>query len=149
MYLYLVQHGVPVSEEVDPERPLSEQGVRDVKRVAEFLGDKGVKNIYHSGKLRARQTAEIFSDKMGTEPEEVKGLKPMDDPRAWQKKLKEMNEDTMLVGHLPFMGYMASLLLTGDQGPLIVAFKQGSVVCLHRETGVWNLQWMVTPGLVG
>ncbi len=149
MYLYLVQHGVPLSEEVAPARPLSEQGAADVRRMSEFLDGIKVNTIYHSGKLRAKQTAEIFSEKMGCASEEVKGLKPMDDPRDWQKKLKAMNEDTMLVGHLPFMGYLASLLLTGDQDQLIVAFKQGSVVCLHREAGVWTFQWMVTPGLVG
>ncbi len=37
MRLYLMQHGNPVMEEVDPERPLSDQGKSDVRKVAEFL----------------------------------------------------------------------------------------------------------------
>jgi len=148
MNLYLVQHGVPVSEDTDPKRPLSEQGIADVTRMAEFLKDIKVSTIYHSGKDRARQTAEILSKHSGITPKEEKDLKPMDDPRVWMKRLKEMNEDTMLVGHLPFMGYLASLLLTGDQDSLIVAFKQGSVVCLRKESGVWTLQWMVPPELL-
>jgi phosphohistidine phosphatase len=148
MYLYLVQHGIPVGEDVDPKRPLSDRGIEDVTKMAEFLKDVRVNAVYHSGKDRARQTAEILAKTSGVSPQEEKDLKPMDDPRVWEKRLKKMNEDTMLVGHLPFMGYLASLLLTGDQDSLIVAFKQGAMVCLRRESSVWTLQWMVMPELV-
>ena len=45
MKLYLVQHGQAVSKEEDPERPLSEQGREDVRRVATRLGEAGVRVV--------------------------------------------------------------------------------------------------------
>jgi phosphohistidine phosphatase len=62
MKLYLAQHGDSLPEQVNPERPLSERGREDVRRLAEFLGGTGiqVRRVYHSGKLRARQTAELL-----------------------------------------------------------------------------------------
>ncbi len=66
MRIYLVQHGEAVAKDVDPERPLSEQGHNDVEKIATFLGNTqlGMERILHSGKLRAEQTAEIFADKL-------------------------------------------------------------------------------------
>ena len=57
MKLYLTQHGLAVAKDVDPERPLSEQGRRDVRRLVDFLADAGVrvKQVLHSGKTRAEQ----------------------------------------------------------------------------------------------
>jgi hypothetical protein len=43
MRIDLVQHGLAVPKEVDPDRPLSEQGREDVRRLADFLGDAGVR----------------------------------------------------------------------------------------------------------
>ncbi len=37
MKLYLVQHGKALSKEADPQRPLSEEGIREVKKMAEFI----------------------------------------------------------------------------------------------------------------
>ena len=37
MYLYLVQHGAAVSKEIDPERPLSQEGRAEVRKVASYL----------------------------------------------------------------------------------------------------------------
>jgi hypothetical protein len=36
MRVYLVQHGEAVAKDVDAERPLTEKGAEDVKKVAEF-----------------------------------------------------------------------------------------------------------------
>lgn len=63
MRLYLVQHGEAQPENVDPQRHLTEQGQRAVQKVAEFLRplSLSVSAIWHSGKPRAQQTAEILS----------------------------------------------------------------------------------------
>ncbi|MGH8743981.1 MAG: histidine phosphatase family protein, partial [Burkholderiales bacterium] len=68
MKLYLLQHGDALPEEVNPNRSLSERGREDVKRLAEFVGTHGirVKSVYHSGKTRARETAEIVTARMAT-----------------------------------------------------------------------------------
>lgn len=62
MFVYLGQHGEAEREEVDPARPLTEKGRNDVRKVALFTAGAHVRveRIFHSGKLRARQTAEIL-----------------------------------------------------------------------------------------
>ena len=64
MLLYLVQHGEAKSEEEDPSRGLTDKGFRDVARVALFCREQVVQpvRIHHSGKKRAQQTAQVFSD---------------------------------------------------------------------------------------
>lgn len=159
MYLYLVQHGDAKSKDEDPARGLSDRGREDVRKVAAFVSSVKVEQIFHSGKTRAAQTAGIFAEQLGVEVYEKDGLAPMDEPAVWAERLKETDKDTMLVGHLPYMGKLASLLLCGDSGAGVVEFKMGGVVCLKREEGaetlgekgsvtLWALQWMVVPELV-
>ena len=81
MNLYLVRHAEPKSREEDPERPLTEKGLADIKRVAEFIAEHvniKVDRIIHSHKARARETAEVLAD--GLHPplgiSQVDGLDP-------------------------------------------------------------------------
>ena len=53
----------------------------------------------------------------------------------------------MLVGHLPFMSRLASLLLAGEPEAGVVRFQTSGIVCLSREQGEWSLSWAVTPEL--
>jgi len=149
MYLYLVQHGKPKEKEEDPERPLSVDGVTDVNRVASFISGMKPARIFHSGKLRAAQTAEIFGGQLDVVIEKVDGLAPMDDPAAWAGRAREASEDTMLVGHLPHLGKLTSLLLCGDTEAGLVEFRQGCVLCLKKGEGRFSVQWMVVPELLG
>ena len=41
MKLYLVRHATPVSADVDPERPLSDEGRAEAQRAASALGNVG------------------------------------------------------------------------------------------------------------
>ena len=63
MKLYLVRHGEALSEHVARERPLSDKGKRDAAAMAAFLGRAGIRvaEVQHSGKARARETAELLS----------------------------------------------------------------------------------------
>lgn len=146
MHLYLCQHGDALKEEIDPARPLSGKGRQDVIKTAAVLPSTFMpKAIHHSGKLRAKQTAEIIGDKFKITPSATDGLNPMDDPAIWRGRLKDMKEDTMLVGHLPHMGKLASLLLCGNPDSGIISFQMGCVVCLKREDDRWSIAWMIAP----
>jgi phosphohistidine phosphatase len=60
--LYLVHHGDAVGPDVNPMRPLSDRGRVESDMLAQKAAERGVKPdiIWHSGKLRARQTAECY-----------------------------------------------------------------------------------------
>ncbi len=153
MHLYLVQHAVAKSKDEDPQGSLTNKGQEDTRKVAAFLaGYRTVKvsHILHSGKLRARQTAEILAEYL--HPGGVTatdGLNPLDDPAQWVERLGETDEDLMLVGHLPYLDKLASLLLTGDAEKPVVAFQNAGVVCLGRnEEGGWPVRWVVVPELL-
>lgn len=153
MRVYLVQHGKPVSKEKDPDRPLSDQGKNDVKRVADFLEKSGVRveEVLHSGKTRARQTAEIMSSRLnpGLEPEERGGLSPLDDVKEIAHQIKESEKDLLIAGHLPHLAKLTSLLISGEEAAPVVSFQQGGVVCLTKdEEGRWSVAWMVVPEII-
>jgi len=151
MMLYLVQHGDALSKDQDPARPLSDKGRRDVRRMASFLAESGIrpKRVIHSGKARAMETAQLFSQIIGPDGvvEEIDvGLAPNDPTEPLKERAETWHEDIMVVGHLPFMGKMVAQLVGG----MLVAFEPGAVACLEKnEDGRWTLQWMLRPSLLG
>ena len=153
MLLYLVRHGKAKSEAEDPLRPLSEKGFQEISRTASYLArlNISVNQIFHSGKLRAKQTAEVLSGIIRPIKgvQETDGLAPSDDPAIWAKRLDEIADPIMLIGHLPHLGKLTSLLLTGNANREIVSIKTGGVICLEKNNaGYWSLQWMITPEIV-
>jgi phosphohistidine phosphatase len=154
MVLYLVQHAEAKKEEEDQERGLTDKGFRDIARSALFARDRGVRvsAIYHSGKKRALQTAQTIADYLkpagGGIPTD--GLAPMDDPHLWEDRLIGMNEDIMLVGHLPHLARLASLLLCGEAERNCVDFQMAGIVCVKRSgDGHWAVEWMMSPEMMG
>jgi phosphohistidine phosphatase len=154
MKLYLIQHGEAKSEREDPERSLTSKGAQEVDRVAQAANKMGIKpaKIYHSGKKRAAQTAAIIASGLKAPEknvEAVRGLNPNDAVRPRLEKIAEEKEDIMLVGHLPFLEKLASLLLCGDENARVVLFRYGGMVCLEqKEDGGWALKWFLTPEMV-
>jgi phosphohistidine phosphatase len=154
MRLYLIQHGDAAPGEADVARPLSQKGRRDVLRLGEFLARNGiaVSRIIHSGKLRARQTAEAIASRLPTSVavEARDGLNPNDRARAAAQLLVQSDDGTMVVSHLPLLGKLVSRLVTGSKEPALVTFVPGTAVCLERaESGSWTVSWMVKPELLG
>lgn len=153
MKLYLVQHGEAKSEEMDPSRSLTEKGAADVGKVAGFLNPLHVKvkAVFHSGKTRARQTAEILAEVVRDGDLKAHGgLAPNDPVGPLKDEIAQTSDDLMIVGHLPFLGKLASVLVGGAESADSVAFRQGGIVCLERdEKGAWRVRWMVTPDLLG
>ena len=151
MRLYLVQHGEARSEAEDPTRPLMEKGRTEVRRVAAAAQNLAVSpvKILHSGKLRAQQTAELFAEALHPSKgiEAASGLSPNDPVQPWRERLNQQDADFMLVGHLPHLDRLASLLLCGDERAEIIRFRYAAVVCLEREGTRWAVQWILTPDM--
>lgn len=154
MRLLLVQHGEACTKDVDPDRPLTDQGAMDVDRLAAYLGNAGIRvgRVIHSGKLRARQTAARLAAVVAPGVElEVSGLiNPNDNPAAFDWQSGSWDSDTLVVGHLPFMARLVAHLVSGDQGRSVAAFRPGSMVCLQQDdAGQWLIDWMIRPELLG
>ncbi|MEL9991465.1 MAG: phosphohistidine phosphatase SixA [Thermoproteus sp.] len=147
MALYLAQHGRAYSEVEDPERRLTPEGVAETERVARLLAASGVRllEVVHSGRARARQTAEIFARFLGGSVREADGLGPNDDPSIWASRAGGLAGDVMLVGHLPHLSRLLSLLVVGDASREVLRFRYSGVVKLEAAGGRWEVVWYVTP----
>ena len=154
MNLYLVQHADAKKTEEDPDRPLSEKGWADIRKVAFFVKRYmhiHASSIIHSGKTRARQTAEVLAEqfKPASGVKSAEGLEPMADPKIWIKKLKGMHDDIIIVGHLPYLEKLASNLISQDENQKAIAFKNAGIICLNRnEEGLWLVSWIVIPQMI-
>jgi phosphohistidine phosphatase len=153
MRVYLIQHGESKSEEKDPQRRLTDKGIGEVQTVADFLRPLklAVDAVWHSGKARAQQTGELLAEAVGTRDGVVQreGLGPKDQVTTTKEALEQTGGDVMIVGHLPFLGKLVALLVTGSEENEIVEFQFGSVVCIERrDDRKWKLAWMITPALL-
>jgi phosphohistidine phosphatase len=151
MKLYLVQHGEAKSEKEDPERSLTDRGTAEIRAVAEAARRAGLKpaQIFHSGKRRAQQTADILAAALGCPLEATVGLKPNDDIQPWVEQITMQNKDLMLVGHLPFMQKLAMRLVSGGEETPLVAFRYGAIICLGSTSGrLWVIHWILHPDLI-
>jgi len=152
MALFLVQHGKSLPKDEDPKKGLSKEGISETKRIAEVA--KGynihVSGITHSGKTRARQTAEIIASVLEPEEgiQESSGLNPMDDVTAFADKI-DSTANCMLVGHLPFMEKMTSYLITGSIEKPVFKFQNSGIVCLDKypTTPFWMIKWALVPNI--
>ena len=148
MTIYLVQHGQCLAKEIDPNRSLSQEGRAAVIQVAHATANAGitVSTIFHSGKLRALQTAELFSEHLQTRKiESITGLSPLDNVEDFADHF-QFSEKIMIVGHLPFMERLTAYLITGNQDLTIVKFQNAGIVCLDQdETKNWHVKWTIMP----
>lgn len=153
MGLYLVQHGEAEAEAVDPNRPLTPRGREDVLKTAAFLkGKVKVDIIWHSTRLRARETASLYAEAFYPAHGllEKQGLAPNDPVKnIMDDILNTKHEHLMIVGHLPFLSRLASLLLGGTESGNVLMFRPGGVAYLERtDKGNWAAAWIVVPELV-
>ncbi len=148
MALFLVQHGKSLPKEKDPNKGLSEGGILETKRIAQVAKGYGVhvSSIAHSGKTRARQTADIFASALRPDGDiqEISGLNPLDDVTA---VAIDSTEDRMLVGHLPFMERLTAYLITGSIERPVFKFQNSGIVCLNKapDTKSWVIKWALMP----
>ena len=151
MLAYLVQHGKATTREENSDRPLTEEGRKEIEAVMLLMMQFGAitaSRVVHSGKRRATETAELIAAKLEAEVEAAEGLAPDDEPAIWAERLETADRDLVVVGHLPHLERVASLLLCGDPDAGVVRFSNGGIVCLGGQDGRWSLHWAVTPALV-
>lgn len=160
MLLYLIRHGIAVPGNTpgvttDAERELTVQGRTRMRRNVEALRRLEVEldEIWTSPLVRARQTAEIVAEtySLGTTIREEHALEPGGEFTTLLQQLCEKPKSSRiaLVGHEPYLGELATYLLTGLRTGAI-RLKKGGVACIETECldspirG--ELLWLLTPG---
>jgi phosphohistidine phosphatase len=152
MALYVVQHGKSLPKTEDPEKGLSSEGKQETERIAGVAKGYGVNvsAIFHSGKKRARETAELFNavlrPKKGAD--ERSGMNPLDDVHAFSADLR-LDQDIMLVGHLPFLERLIGFLIAGDPDLTVFRLQNSGIVCLApvEQTGRPAIRWALMPAV--
>jgi phosphohistidine phosphatase len=151
--LYLVRHAHALDGANDAVRPLSGKGRAQVRRLAAFLRTSGVfapAEIWHSGLVRARDTAQLLTRRLQLDAplRKVAGLGSSDDPRLIAQRVARRAHSLALVGHEPHLSALASLLVTGEAAPPVVALKKCSVLALEHVDGRWIVRWHISPELL-
>ena len=145
--LYLAHHADAVGPEVDAQRPLSAAGRMHADRIARDARERGVNPavIWHSGKLRARQTAEAYRRACNPMADfsAIRGLQPTDPPEWITEAVAGESRDLMLVGHMPSLPRVLRLL-TRDEA---AEFPQHGLVALEElegSRGTWIERFRIT-----
>ncbi len=148
--IYFAQHGLALDKADHPERPLSPAGAEQTEAVARILQNSKipVAHIFHSGKLRAKQTAEILAGALKVSSlSAIEGLSPNDDVTLLAQNLNM--DQALYIGHLPQLEKLVACLLIGDENAAIIRFQNSGVVCLEKEKDQYHIKWLLTPELTG
>jgi phosphohistidine phosphatase len=145
MHLFLVHHGDAVGPEVDARRQLSDVGRAEVDRLAAKAAARGAKPqiVWHSGKLRAKQTAQAYwrSCNALAEFSATRDLQPDDPPQRIRDRLRGETKDILITGHFPYLPRLLALLVTGGEAG--VDFPVNGMVALvsDDEGETWRELW--------
>ena len=106
--------------------------------------------IWHSGKLRARQTAEPFlrlcNPLAGFAA--IHGLQPTDPPMWINDLLAGEERDLLLVGHMPNLPRVLTLLVTGSEVGLL-PFPLHGMIALRAAGTRWQEEWRIKGSTFG
>jgi phosphohistidine phosphatase len=147
VHLFLVHHAEAVGPEIDARRPLSSAGREAVGRLAAETAARGARPVvvWHSGKLRAKETAEAFwracnalADLAAT-----RDLQP-DDPPEWiRDRLRAEPRDVLIAGHFPHLPRLLALLVGGRED---ASFPPHGIVALQTadDGETWTELWRIS-----
>jgi len=147
--LLLAHHGDAVGPGVDPMRPLSSVGRAATERVATAAAARGAKPdvIWHSGKLRARQTAEFYWKACNpfAPMTAERGLLPDDPPNWMRDRLIGETRSVLIVSHMPFLPRLLTLLAGHaiEAPPAHDVFPLNGCVALDVDGDAWRELWRI------
>jgi phosphohistidine phosphatase len=145
--LFLIHHGEAVGSDVDPRRPLSPRGQTQAERVAADAASRGAKPVvvWHSGKLRSKQTAEAFWRACNPFAEfaATRDVQPDDPPQWIHDRLRAETRDIAIAGHFPHLPRLVARLIGGvEDFP-----AHGAVALATDDDGeTWRELWRIENG---
>ncbi len=159
MLVFVIRHAAAATSGSfarDCERPLTNDGIERMKRVAKGLKKIGVEvqSVFSSPFVRARETAEIVAKEIMAKPQ-VTECAELAGGRGAKEALgfiaKTNAEQIAVVGHEPQLGDLVSLMVAGNS-KTIVDMKKASVSCVECEgkaaAGEGILLWHLVPSVV-
>ncbi len=149
MRIALVRHGEAEAGGSDDRRALTPNGRDAVDRVARAAARAGIRveRIRHSGKRRARETAEIIAARLGcpVDAEPAEELNPGAAPLDTARWVESLREPQLLVSHLPLVERLAALLVTGSADDPPLPFPPATLLWLEEDGGLWRTLAHITP----
>jgi phosphohistidine phosphatase len=145
MHLFLVHHGAAVGPDVDPRRPLSLSGRLSVDQLAAEAATRGARPavVWHSGKLRAKQTAEAYWRACNAlaELSASKDLQPDDPPQWIRDRLRGETRDVLIAGHFHHLPRLLSLLVSGGEAGADFPLHGAVALVTDDEGETWREIW--------
>jgi phosphohistidine phosphatase len=159
VYLLRHAHALPLGEQgaqSDEERPLSDEGRRQMALVADAVKRLGLKfdQVLSSPLRRAAETARELCRHLGLPDSALMmcdQLEPGVPSKKLMKRLRSLEaNDVVLVGHTPDLPEHAAWLLGSKRTQLDIA--KAGLACILCEApprkGVGTLVWLLTPELI-
>ena len=165
MHLYLLRHGIAADFSAgmmrDAERPLTKEGWKKMRDEAHGMQKLGIEfdKIFTSPYLRTQQTAQAVAEIYKFDADNIITIenlaagKPFAQP-PYRKPQVFIDigaydfEKALIVGHMPDMSEMASILLTGEMNTHF-EFKKGTLCSIEIDglppRGNAIMRWMMTP----
>lgn len=148
MRIFLIRHGEATDVVKDPKRPLTQTGCAQIQNMADYLQIEHaqIKQIFHSGKERSKQTAEIICQTIAPEAPVgvLEELDPDADPKDLMPLIEAFGDGTLYSGHLPYLQNIVENLLNEEADEIV--FNPGSLVILETQDGkTWKLIRCVHP----
>lgn len=148
MAIYFIQHGVCLDKSIDPKKPLSELGKKETNQVSEFLKKNRIKiqKVYHSGKLRAKETAQILSNHLSDgNIYEKSNMLPNDNVISFCKD--KLEDNCIYVGHLPHLDKATSYLVCQNEDSEVIKLKNSGIVSIEVRDCKYKIKWYILPNL--
>jgi len=153
MNVYLYRHADALDGYCDVDRPLSPKGHSQVAHMADFLKQRKsfrVDEVWYSPFLRAKETAHGFVQRVQLDVvmKECIDLEPNHSVEHLIPLIGKSDCNLLIVGHQPHLEHLALELLHGDPAWAMFHLKKGSVLALQYRKFLWQVKWMLTPGLL-
>lgn len=148
--IYLMRHAEALNKEQDAERPLSELGRGNAKKMAAWMHAVGVPitTILHSPILRAKETAEIVSGVYNLKPTVFEALSTEASLVSLAQSVGDLSSGALLIGHLPNLDLLSNLLVTYDEQCTTLSFQPAAVAAFDLTENRCLIDWTLYPALL-
>jgi len=153
MQLYIMRHGQAATPDGAMESELTRAGRLAIEQLAvrfsQSLSQQGLSlsTIFHSGKKRAEQTANIMAKSIiaNTGCSILAGMRPNDDPQNIIETINHWQAPTLIVSHLPFIPRLGEILAGSNAEVRTIDILPGTIITLQPSNHHWQIVSIMSP----